>query len=702
MKLTESKSNLARLFAEENLIVEQREVPTAYFDGESRLLVVPTLKETLSNDVMDLVISHETAHALWTDQCLWTHALQELKISRGILNVIEDNRIERLIKQKYPGLRVNYSRGYRELMSMDFFGLSELDIEGLNLIDKINLQSKVGFIQGIEFSEEEQVFMDKTEKTKTFDDVIKLSKEIQDYIKEKFEEERQNLGESEETFEQDGSSSEESESEDMDGFEFGGATVTVSQQDSDDESDEDSDELGYKGVLPTLEEMLESKTDEASQIKIKALYSDSHKQSVYVDVPDIKLTDYIIDYRLIYERLYADVPERFVGKNHYNNFKKTNYDVISYLVKEFLLKKNAEGRKKAKISKTGDINLSKIYAYKITDDVFKRSTIVPKSQSHGLVFFLDWSGSMVDYMEDTIKQMMCMLLFCEKLNIPYEVYAFSSQAGHYFDNIQEKAYSMNTALLNPLKLMNLFSSRMSKNEFIKATNYLMSMGRFGFLAESKDKAYYTEQKSIPQWFMLGNTPLNHTILLSDKVLSAFKERTRVNIVNAIYLTDGDSHGIRYVTNCSGFTTSSWLRDSRFKTYIRSKTNKVSKYLDFTRSTDEQETNHCVSFIKECCDFRFFGFRLVNPYEMRRKMYNYANDSVSALKKFNKENCFKNEKTTFDEFYFVKANAIKEKDEIMPDLGEKETVSNITKKFQKAVSAKTNNRVFLRKFIEFIS
>lgn len=700
MKLTESKSNLARLFAEENLIVEQREVPTAYFDGESRLLVVPTLKETLSNDVMDLIISHETSHALWTPPEEWKHAIQELKISRGIINVLEDSRVERLIKQKYPGLRVNYSRGYRELMSMDFFGLSELDIEELNLIDKINLQSKVGFIQGMDFSEEEQVFMDKTEKTKTFDDVIKLSQEIQDYIKEKFEEERQKLGELEETFEEEPSSSEESE--DTEGFGFGDATVTISQSDSDDDSDEDSDEFGEKGVLPTLEEMLESKTDEASQIKIKALYSDSNKQSVYVDIPDVKLSDYIIDYRVIYERLYKDVPERFVSKNHYNNFKKDNYDVISYLVKEFLLKKNAEGRKKAKVSKTGDINLSKIYAYKITDDVFKRSTVVPKSQSHGLVFFLDWSGSMVDYMEDTIKQMLCMLLFCDKLNIPYEVYAFSSQAGHYFDTPDDSENDINSAFLQPLKLMNLFSSRMSKNEFIKATNYIMSMDRYGFSSKPRENRYYGEQSSIPSWFQLGNTPLNHTILFSDKVLSAFKERTRVNIVNAIYLTDGESHGIRYKTTFNGYIINSWLRDSRFKTYLRSKSNKVAKYFDFTRSTDEQETNNCVSFIKECCDFRFFGFRLVNPHEMRRKMYNYTNDTVLALKTFNKDNCFRNEKTSFDEFYFVKANTIKENDEIMPDLNGKETVSTITKKFEKAVSAKTNNRVFLRKFIDFIS
>jgi hypothetical protein len=41
MELLESKSLLAKLMATENLVVEQRPVPTASFDVKNRILTLP-------------------------------------------------------------------------------------------------------------------------------------------------------------------------------------------------------------------------------------------------------------------------------------------------------------------------------------------------------------------------------------------------------------------------------------------------------------------------------------------------------------------------------------------------------------------------------------------------------------------------------------------------------------------------------------
>ena len=48
------------------------------------------------------------------------------------------------------------------------------------------------------------------------------------------------------------------------------------------------------------------------------------------------------------------------------------------------------------------LNLS---TYKFSEDVFKKVTIVPDGKNHGLVFILDWSGSMNNVMMDTLKQL---------------------------------------------------------------------------------------------------------------------------------------------------------------------------------------------------------------------------------------------------------------------------------------------------------
>ena len=84
--LVEAKSNLARLMATENLVVEQRNTNTSYFDLENRVLVVPTLNGNLSNNVYDLMIGHEVGHALETPPEGWHNAVTKRNIDKSILD----------------------------------------------------------------------------------------------------------------------------------------------------------------------------------------------------------------------------------------------------------------------------------------------------------------------------------------------------------------------------------------------------------------------------------------------------------------------------------------------------------------------------------------------------------------------------------------------------------------------------------------
>ena len=110
--LLEAKSNLARLMATENLVVEERNVPTAYFDIKSRILTVPILNGNLSNYLYDLLLGHEVGHALETPATGWHDSIFDHKVNKDILNVCEDVRIEKKIKRKFPGLKVSFIRGY--------------------------------------------------------------------------------------------------------------------------------------------------------------------------------------------------------------------------------------------------------------------------------------------------------------------------------------------------------------------------------------------------------------------------------------------------------------------------------------------------------------------------------------------------------------------------------------------------------------
>ena len=174
------KSILAKLLATENISVQHGNYETAWFDIKNRILGLPQWVDN-GKDVSDLLIGHEVGHALFTPLEGW-HDKVSAKgpIFKGYLNVIEDIRIEKKIKAKYPGLRKSFYTAYKELLEDDFFGLQKLDksISELNLIDRINLHYKVGHGIRVPFSNDEKIIIDRCEKLETFEDVLKLATEL--------------------------------------------------------------------------------------------------------------------------------------------------------------------------------------------------------------------------------------------------------------------------------------------------------------------------------------------------------------------------------------------------------------------------------------------------------------------------------------------------------------------------------------------
>jgi hypothetical protein len=152
MNTQEVKGTLAKLLATENLTVEHRKVSTACFDVEKRLLILPIWK-TASNNVYDLLVGHEVGHALYTPNEDFSSA------PKDFVNVLEDARIERMMKVTYPGLRRSFFVGYRELWEQDFFGVKNDDPQTLSLIDRINLYFKGN--PNIPFADEEMVWVNR-------------------------------------------------------------------------------------------------------------------------------------------------------------------------------------------------------------------------------------------------------------------------------------------------------------------------------------------------------------------------------------------------------------------------------------------------------------------------------------------------------------------------------------------------------------
>ena len=107
----EIKSQLAKLLATEDLVVEHKKVETASFNVVSRVLTLPMWENT-TEQVVDMLVSHEVGHALYTPNEEW---YKEYKINPNVVNVVEDARIEKLMKRRYDGITKTFYKGYTEL-----------------------------------------------------------------------------------------------------------------------------------------------------------------------------------------------------------------------------------------------------------------------------------------------------------------------------------------------------------------------------------------------------------------------------------------------------------------------------------------------------------------------------------------------------------------------------------------------------------
>ncbi|NBP01217.1 MAG: hypothetical protein EBU90_13970 [Proteobacteria bacterium] len=707
----ESKSQLARLLATENLIVEHRKVPTAYFDMKNRKLVIPILKDEITNDLYDLFVGHEVSHALHTPPEGWHDSVIDLKIPKVILNVVEDARIEKLIKRRYPGLRASFSKAYKTLHDRNFFETDGLDVDELNLLDRLNLHFKIGATLCVNFSTEEKKIISMMEDMETFDDVIKVSKLLADlYRKNEKEKIRQSASEEKnEEKQEDDSSMEFEESEDFDDSEELDEIPQNTSDDEDEESEDDDSEDDDSGDNENEEESnsdeleddiadedieIESITDEAFRKNEKDLISTDSKDYIYADLPSkIHLDQIIIPYDYILNRLKSE--GHSLSKDTFNEFRTKSNKVVSYLVKEFEMRKNADQMKRASTAKTGELNMNKIYSYKFNDDIFKRLTVVPGGKSHGLVMFMDWSGSMGTHLHQTIKQLLNLVLFCKKVNIPFEVYAFNDQFHETYDKPKQFNKSQVDIKDGELRmltfnLLNLFSSKMGAAEIAEMGSLLLDCSTVTW---KRGRSVAIE--GFPTWMSLRQTPINETIIAAMDIVPKFQKENKLQVVNTVFLTDGEGHPLRYVHGFGGVGTTSNhymnLRDPKTKEIARVESGSFQAF-----------TSSMLKLLKKRTNSNVVGFFLVSPRDFRdstKEFFPLSIDMDQIKDKFMKEKSVVCTTSGYDEFYIMRAELDVDEDELEV---KSTTTRGLVNAFTKYNTNKIVNRVILNKFIGMIA
>ena len=158
------------------------------FDVHNRVLTLP-LWDRASSTVYDMLVGHEVGHALFTPD-----EDPPEGIPHQFINIVEDARIEKLMKRKYLGLAKTFYKGYSELSEQDFFGLEGEDISGMNLADRANLFFKIGNYVDIPFhNDQENAIIKMIIDCETFEEVGDAANELYQYCKDQQEKEKEKL-----------------------------------------------------------------------------------------------------------------------------------------------------------------------------------------------------------------------------------------------------------------------------------------------------------------------------------------------------------------------------------------------------------------------------------------------------------------------------------------------------------------------------
>ena len=172
-------------------------------------------------------------------------------------------------------------------------------------------------------------------------------------------------------------------------------------------------------------------------------------------------------------------------------------------------------------------------------------TTLPGATNHGFVLFLDWSGSMAWNLTNTLKQLFNIVHFCNRVKIPFEVYAFSTEweyasSSNKLPEVQKFKVG-DLKINNTIRLLNMLSSNMTKNEQNNMMHNLLMFGNS--MVRYRDWQQFGYPIYPARCTRLGGTPLNDAIVCAMDIVPQFRTKTGVQKVHSIFLTDGDSVNI---------------------------------------------------------------------------------------------------------------------------------------------------------------
>ena len=730
------KSTLAKLLAKENITVQYGNYKTAWFDIKNRILGIPLWKD-MGKDVADLFIGHEVGHALFTPYEGWHDSPEKLEgCPRSYINVIEDARIERHIKDAYVGLVAPMARGYKKLFDDDFFGVDEdLDWDEVKLIDKINLKAKVGAHLEVPMNDEEMVYYNRSMKTETFDEVLDLVRDILAYTKENQEElmtpppmgsqEQETEGQQEEDdmgpqghddMETQNEQTKDTGNEQQDSTNETDEEGNDSAKGDPSKSDDDGDNQGnVENQKPSEEDV--SETDEAFRRKEHTLldineggmqtligneFSKPVRDAIVTPYAQLKKSRQIKLNK--YDESAATYSDSMITlaehKEEFKQYLKTVKQSVNFAVKEFEMRKAAFRYTRAQTAKTGSVDVNRLWSYKTNDDIFARVTKLADSKNHGMMMLIDYSGSMTECMTNVMDQLLHLVVFCKTINIPFDVYGFTNSnpqlsqwlhledegSNYSIDQIESEVHH------GGLSLPQVIASTLKKGDYEEALFHIYLRK----VLAKREWGFYERYVLAPEE-EYGSTPLNQSLIAAHRMVDKFKRNNNIDNMNFVVISDGDTNGISIVKNSKRDYTLT-------ETYKGALVNIMGEHvkLEDTRKGGTQSLLENLQKKFGCTTIGFFLADGAHNFKYKiedcdEETYYDSSNMRKYQKEYNKKKCVTFTDTLgYNEFYVLKSKRL-ETDAEEFVTAEDASKGQLTTAFKKFSKSKKLNKTLLTNF-----
>ena len=695
----------------------------------------------MPKDTYDLFIGHEVGHALYTPYEGWHDSPKKIEgVPRSYMNVIEDARIERFVQNDYPGLVGPFKRGYMDLLDREFFGdIDDLDYERVKLIDKINLKAKLGDMIEVPFSPEEKSFFDRAFTTTTFDEVVQLCREILTYTQEnqselleqpednapdldlpngdqEMEDDPTSSGHDdympgEESNEEEENNAPSSEASDEGDEEEEGNTKSETPENSSDEEPTEESKDGEYSPEPEKDADT-STTDEIFRRAEKDLIEGNNErgaQPLYMREPNKQVRDTVIKpYKEVkaqrekaWDRWYND--DRMNGsekraklKQEFDAYHKQVKKSANYAVKEFEMRKAAYQWSRAQTAKSGSLDVNKVWSYKTNEDIFARVTNLADAKNHGMMMFIDYSGSMSGTLHHVLDQLIHLVVFCKAVNIPFDVYAFTTNNRERDDLIGQRDGEI---AMGDVSIPLLISSSLKKKDFEEALLglYLKKIGNESRWDWDGDESV-SEYAVTGRCEEFGSTPLNDALVLAHKMVKEFKGKHAVQKMNLIVLSDGDSNGLNAYRDYS-MDNHAESRYSYYDTVLEID----GKQIRHDGGRGRELTKVLLGNIQKRYNCRTLGFFVSDSSHNWNNMLwrmdmGTPEDKKEANKEYRKFKCVSKENVLgYDNYYLVKGHGKLSTDSDEFSASSEDSIAKIRTSFKKFSSSKKNNKSILTNF-----